>query len=80
MIHDKRLGGKKYNLTPDSDRNDPIDRRIKSFSFFDFEDDPRYSRGGFSLFFWQNLTFNPFIDTKICLEEEESKRFKDGGV
>ena len=27
-----------------------------------------------------NLTFNPSMDAKMCLEEEESERFKDVGV
>ena len=27
-----------------------------------------------------NLTFNPSVDAEMCLEEEESERFKDGGV
>ena len=37
-------------LTQDSARNDPIDHRIKSFSFHNFEDDRRYSRRYFSIF------------------------------
>ena len=73
MIHDKILG--------DSAQNDPIDCRIKGFSFCDFKDSYRHSRGKFSLFFWQNLTFNHSLDTKMSLEEEEaSKRLNDWDI
>ena len=50
------------------------------FSFRNFEDDCWHSRGEFSLFFRQNITFNPSLDTDMSLEKEKSERFKDGGV
>ena len=65
-------------LTRDSARNDPIDRRIKGFLFRDFEDDCWHSRNNFSIFSPQNLTFKHSLDEEIDLEDEESKRFKDG--
>ena len=80
MRQDERLGGKTHNLTRDSDQNDPIDRQIKDFSFRDFKDDRRHSRGKFSLLFRQNLTFNHSINAKMSLEAIGSKRFNDGGV
>ena len=64
----RKIRRKTHNLTQDSDQNDPTDRRIKGFSFCDFEDDCQCSRGKFSLFFRQNLTFNHFINTDMSLE------------
>ena len=64
-------------LTQDSTRNDPINRRIKGFSFRNFKDDRQHSRSEFSLFSPRNLTFKYSLDVKIDLEDEESKRFKD---
>ena len=61
-------------------QNDTIDRRIKGFSFRDFEDEVQHSRGDFSLFFQWNLTFKNSLDAKIDLEEEKRKRFKDWDV
>ena len=43
MIHDEKLGRK--HITQDSDRNDTINHWIEGFSFYDFEDDHRRSRG-----------------------------------
>ena len=77
MIPDERLGGKTRNLTRDSDRNDPINRRIQGFSFRDFENNRRCSRGELSLIDRRNLTFNHSVDAKMSLEAIESKRFKD---
>ena len=71
---------KTHNLTRDSERNDPINRQIQGFSFRDFKDNCWCSRGKFSLFDRQNLTFHHSVVTEICLEVNESKRFKDGGV
>ena len=71
---------KTHNLTRDSDRNDPINHRIQGFSFRDFENDLRCSRGEFSIINRQNLTFNHSVVAKMSLEVIESKRFKDGGV
>ena len=68
---------KTHNLTQDSDRNDPINRRIQGFSFRDFENDHRCSRGEFSLFDRGNLTFNHSVDAEMCLEVFENKIFKD---
>ena len=65
MIYEKILGGKTHNLNCDNDRNDPIDRWIKGFSFRDFEDDRQHSRGEFSLFFRKNLTFNHSIKAEM---------------
>ena len=79
MICDERLGGK-HNLTQDSDRNDPINRQIQGFSFRNFENDYRCSRGEFSLFNGRNLASNHFVDAEMILEVIGSKRFKDGGV
>ena len=50
MIHEERLAIK-HNLTQANDLNDPIDRRIKGFSFHNFKDDRQHSRGEFSLLF-----------------------------
>ena len=68
---------KTHNLTGNRARNDPIDHRIKGFSFHDFDDKIHHSRGDFSLFFQQNLDFKHSLEAKIDLEEEEIKRFKD---
>ena len=78
MIHDERLEGKTRNF--DSDRNDPINRRIQGFSFHNFENDLRCSREKFSLIDRRSLTFNHSVDVKMSLEVIRSKRFKDGGV
>ena len=77
MIQDERFKRKTYNLTRDSARNDPIDCWIKGFSFRDFKDNRRYSRGKLFLFFRRNLNFNYSLDAKMSPEEEESERFKD---
>ena len=68
---------KTYNLTKDNTQNDPIDLRIKGFSWCNFEDERWYWRGEFSLFFWQNLTFNQSLDEGLSLEDKEGERFKD---
>ena len=68
------------NLTRDSDRNDPINRRIQGFSSRDFEDDHRCSRGEFSLFDRRNLASNHSVNAEMSLEAIGSKRFKDSGV
>ena len=47
----QKVRRKIHNLIQDSNRNDTIDLQIKGFSFHDFEDDRRHSRGKFSLFF-----------------------------
>ena len=67
-------------LTQDSARIDPIARRIKGFSFSEFEDDCQHSRRDFSLFSQWNLTFKHSIDVEINLEDKESKKFKDWDV
>ena len=71
---------KKLILTKNSTRNAPNDRRIKGSSFHDFKDEFWYSRSDFSLFSQRNLTFKHSLDMEINLEEEESKKFKDGDV
>ena len=76
----RKIRRKTHNLTRDSDRNDPIDRWIKCFSFRDFEGDHRRSRGKFSILFRQNLTFNHFVNAEMSLQANVSKRFKDGSV
>ena len=73
----QKIRRKTHNLTPESARHDPIDHRIIGFSFHDFKDDRWHSRGEFSLFFRQNLTFNHSLNAKMSLEEEESERFDD---
>ena len=40
----RKIRGKTCNLTQDSDRNDPINRRIQCFLFCDFENYRRCSR------------------------------------
>ena len=69
-----------HNLTRDSDQNDPINRYIQGFSFRDFKDNQRCSRGKFSLFYRRNLTSNHSVDEEISLEVIGSKRFEYGGV
>ena len=76
----QKIRRKTHNLTQDSDRNDLIDRRIKGFSFHDFDDDRLRSRGKFFQFSRRNLTVNHFIDAEMSLEAIGSKRFNDGGV
>ena len=39
MLNDERIRRKKCNLTQSRARNDPINRRIHSYSFRDFEDE-----------------------------------------
>ena len=39
---ERKVRRKTHHLTRDSDRNDPINCRIKGFSFRDFEDDHRH--------------------------------------
>ena len=58
-------------ITQDSAQNDLIDRRIKGFSFRDFEDDHRHSRSDFFLFSPRNLTFKHSLYVEIDLEDEE---------
>ena len=70
---------KTHNLTQDSNRNDLINFRIQGFSFRDFEDDHRCSRGKFSLFDQQNLASNHSVDAEMSLQTNGSKRLKDGG-
>ena len=86
LIYDSKM---KYNvigrkirmktriLTWDSARNDPIDRQIKGFSFFDFKDKIWHSRGTFFLFFRWNLDFKNSLDAEMSIEEKVIKRFKD---
>ena len=64
-------------LTRDSTQNDPIDCRIKGFSFHDFKDNHHHLRNDFSLFFPQNLTFKHSLDAELDLEGKERERFKD---
>ena len=71
---------KTLNLTRSRARIDPIDCRIKGFSFRNFEDEIRHSRGDFTLFFQQNLDFKHSLDAKMSLEKEEVKRFKNWDV
>ena len=74
------IRGKTCNLTRDSNRNDLINHRIHGFSFHDFEDNLRCSRGKFSLIDQQNLTFKHYVDAEMSLEVIGSKRLKDGVV
>ena len=67
-------------LTQDCDQNDPINRWIQGFSFRNFENDHRCSRDEFSIIDRRDLSFNHSVDTKMCIEEIRSKRFKDGRV
>ena len=76
----RKVRGKTGNLIQDSDRNDPINRRIEGFSFRDFENDRRCSRDEFFLIDRRNLTFNISVDTEMSLEVIRSERFKDGSV
>ena len=76
----RKIRRETYNLTRDSDRNDPINCRIQGFSFRDFENELRCSSGEFFLIDEQNLTFNHSMDTEMSLEVIVSKRFKDGGL
>ena len=76
----REIKRKTHNLTWNSAQNDPINFRIKGFSFHDFEDEFRHSRWDFSLFSERNLTFKHFLDTKINQEEEERKRFKEWDI
>ena len=76
----QKIRRKTRNLTQDSDRNDPISRRIQGFLFCDFENDSQCLRDKFSLIDRRNLTFNHSVDAEMSLEVIRSKRFKDGGV
>ena len=40
----------------------------------------RYLRGEFLQFSQQNLTFKHSLDIEMCIEEKESKRFKDWDI
>ena len=75
MIQDT-IRRKTHNLTRNHSRNDPIDHRIKSFSFRNFKDKIRHSRGNLCLVLWQNLDFKDSLDAEIDLKEEETKRVK----
>ena len=68
---------KTRNLTWSRAQSDLIDRRMKGFSFHNFENKIQHSRGDFSLFFRQNLDFKDSVDMEMSLEEQEIKRFKD---
>ena len=64
-------------LNQDNTQNDPIDRRIIGFSFWNFEDNRQHSRSDFSLFSPRNLTFKHSLEAEIELEDEDNKRFND---
>ena len=71
---------KTRNLTQNHTWTDPIDRRIKEFSFLHFEDEFRHSRDDSPQFSLKNLTFKHFLDAKIDLWDEESKRINHWDV
>ena len=73
MIQDERFGRKCKHLTQMHAQIDSHD----CFSFCEFKDKIRHSRGDFFLFFRQTLDFKHSLDAEMSLEEEEIKRFKD---
>ena len=68
---------KTRNLTPSRTGNNPINHWIQGFSFRDFKNKVRRSRGDFFLFSPVNLDFKPSLHAEMSLEEEEIKIFKD---
>ena len=76
----REIRRKILNITLNRAQNGSIDHWIKGSSFHNFEDEFQHSRGDFSLFSKQNLTFKHSLDAEIDLDEEESKRFKDWDV
>ena len=76
----RKIRTKTQFLTQDNSRIDQISRRIKGFSFQEFEDDLWHSRIDFSMFSHRNLTFKHSINAEIDIEAKGIKRFKDCGV
>ena len=68
---------KTRNLTQSRAWNDPINHRIKSFSFCDFENKVRRSWCDFFWFSPPILDFKYSLDVEMSLTEVEIKWFED---
>ena len=77
MTIDKRNN---FFLTRDNDQIDPIDRRIDSYSFCEFNREHRCLSDKFSLHDRQNLSYKHSVDAISSLEAITRERFKREGV
>ena len=64
----KKYSDKNTISKRDSAQIDPISRRIKGYSYREFEDDHWHSIIDFSIFSQRNLTFIHSMDVKMDLE------------
>ena len=68
---------KTCNLTQHCARNDPINRRIKTFHFAFWKTTIQRSSYEFFHLIWWNIDFKHSLDAELSLKEDQNKRFKD---
>ena len=71
----RKIRRKTRNLTQSRARNDPINHQIQDFSFRDFQNKFRHSRGDFFLFSPPILDFKHSFDAETSLDEVKNKIF-----